>query len=304
MNYLLVVDDSHVDRQLAKSLLEHHFNHRIEYASNGWEALEHIEANLPLAVVTDLQMPEMDGMQLTETVRRRFPTVPVILMTAHGSETLALDALLRGAADYVPKSKLASELARAVAAVLSATAETSRDLRLQNSLRYEQSRFELENDVMLVPPLVERLQHVARELNLVDDAEGLRLAKALVEAIGNAMYHGNLELTADEAAAARQSPGSSALVRERQQQAPYRDRRVRVEATVTPEEGRFVVRDQGPGFDTRSVLNVAGDPGRLASSERRGLVLIQLFMDEVRFNEQGTEITLIKRRRAPANAPA
>jgi DNA-binding response OmpR family regulator len=275
-------------------LLESRFNHQIEFASTGWEALEHIESHLPLVVITDLQMPEMDGLQLTETIRRRFPSVPVILMTAHGSELIAVEAMMRGATDYVPKAKLAGELSRAVEAVLSVSGESSREQRLQNCLRFEQTHYELDNDTMLIPPLVDHFQHVARELNLVDDADRLRLAKALAEAISNAMYHGNLELSAEELSALRLSPGSSEFIRARRQQAPYRDRRVRVEATISPEEGRFVVRDQGPGFDTRTVPNITDDPSRLASNERRGLVLIKLFMDEVRFNERGNEITLVK----------
>lgn len=178
MNYILVVDDSLVDRQLAKGLLDRQFNHRVEFASNGWEALEQIESHLPLAVVTDLQMPEMDGLQLTEAMRRRFPSVPVILMTAYGSETIAMDAPIRGATDYVPKAKLASELCRAVDAVISASAQLSREQRLLHCLRFEEVHYELENDPVLIPPLVDHVQHVVRELNLVEDADRLRLAKA------------------------------------------------------------------------------------------------------------------------------
>jgi CheY-like chemotaxis protein len=124
MNYLLVVDDSPLDRQLAKSLLERRLNYRIEFASTGWEALEHIESQLPLVVITDLQMPEMDGLKLTETIHRHYKTVPVILMTAHGSEEIAAEALLRGAADYIPKSQLAKELYHAVESVLAVSEGT------------------------------------------------------------------------------------------------------------------------------------------------------------------------------------
>ena len=70
-----------------------HTKYHVEYASNGIEAIELLETRLPLAVVTDLQMPEMDGMQLVETMHRQFPTVPVILMTSRGSEEIALQAL-------------------------------------------------------------------------------------------------------------------------------------------------------------------------------------------------------------------
>ena len=300
MNYLLVVDDSPIDRQLVRSLLERRLTYQVEFASNGWEALEQIESQLPLAIITDLQMPEMDGLQLTDAVRRRFATVPVILMTAHGSEEIAAEALARGAADFVPKSKLATELCHAVESVLAVSTGSSGEQRLSHCLRFEQSRYELDNDVLLIPPLVEHLQRTARELNLVDDGDRIRLAKALVEALRNAIYHGNLELSSEEVAQARISPGCCETVLQRRQVAPYCLRHVTIESSISPEEGRFTIRDEGPGFDTQSLLNVAGDRLQLANSERRGLVLIKMFMDEVSFNARGNEITLVIRQRHPA----
>jgi CheY-like chemotaxis protein len=50
---------------------------------------------LPDAVLTDLDMPEMNGLQLVEAIRRDYPAVPVILMTALGSEEIAVEALQR-----------------------------------------------------------------------------------------------------------------------------------------------------------------------------------------------------------------
>ena len=55
-------------------------------------------------------MPEMDGLELVETIRRRFAPLPVILMTAHGSEEIAMQALRKGATSYVAKRNLAAEL--------------------------------------------------------------------------------------------------------------------------------------------------------------------------------------------------
>jgi CheY-like chemotaxis protein/anti-sigma regulatory factor (Ser/Thr protein kinase) len=296
MNYLLVVDDSLVDRQLAKRLLQSRFSHGIEFASTGWEALEQIESHLPLAVITDLQMPEMDGLELTEVVRRRFPSVPVILMTGFGSERIAIDALMRGATDYVPKVRLAGELCRAVEVALAASAESARDPRWQNCLRFDESRYELENNPALIPPLVNHLAQVARAMDLVDDVHRPQVARALFEAISNAIYHGNLELSANDLTSFRTSSANAESVDRRRQQPPYRERRVFVETSMSAQQGRFVVRDEGPGFDVESEPNLATEPPGVGSNERRGLVLIKLFMDDVRFNAQGNEITLIKNR--------
>ncbi len=112
MTTVLVVDDSAVDRRLAGGILETASGLKVEYATNGVEALKKIEQALPDVVLSDLQMPEMDGLELVRQIRNRFPLVPVILMTAHGSEDIAVQALALGASSYVPKVKLARRIAR------------------------------------------------------------------------------------------------------------------------------------------------------------------------------------------------
>jgi CheY-like chemotaxis protein/anti-sigma regulatory factor (Ser/Thr protein kinase) len=305
MNHLLVVDDSTVDCRLVGGLLERHTEYHVEYASNGLEAIELLEARLPLAVVTDLQMPEMDGMQLVEAIRHQFPTVPVILMTAHGSEEIALRALMLGAADYVPKAKISSDLLKSVKGVLAIAVGPRPHKRLSHCLQYEELQYALENDVLLIPPLVEQLQQVALDLALVDEADGVRLAKALVETLRNAIYHGNLELADDHIEKAEQSsPPVSDIVAGRRERPPYRDRKVQVSAVFSPREARFVIQDEGPGFNTGRLPDVHADPSYLSRGGGRGLVLINMFMDKVAFNSVGNEITLVKHAAAGGCASA
>src|SRR5262245_2143157 len=110
MATVLVVDDSPIDRRLVGGILEKISGTKTEYAGDGAEALSKIERAPPDVVLTDLQMPKMDGLELVSTVRSRFPLVPVILMTGHGSEDIAVQALQRGAASYVNKSSISDEL--------------------------------------------------------------------------------------------------------------------------------------------------------------------------------------------------
>ncbi len=98
MTNVLVVDDSLVDRALVAELLGKEPGWKIAQAENGAEALAWMKESPPDVVVTDVQMPEMDGLEFVTAARDLHPDVPVILMTAHGSEALALDALERGAA--------------------------------------------------------------------------------------------------------------------------------------------------------------------------------------------------------------
>ena len=80
---------------------------KVLYAENGREALTRLQEQAPDLVLTDLHMPEMDGLELVVEVRKSCPLVPIILMTAFGSEEIAIQALQKGAASYVPKRNLA-----------------------------------------------------------------------------------------------------------------------------------------------------------------------------------------------------
>src|SRR4051812_34793189 len=98
MAKVLIVDDSPVDRQLAGRLLEKETDLTPVYATGGKDALAAIDRENPEIVVTDLQMPDMTGLELVMDIQARHPGLPVILMTGQGSEEIAVQALRNGAA--------------------------------------------------------------------------------------------------------------------------------------------------------------------------------------------------------------
>jgi CheY-like chemotaxis protein len=293
MATVLVVDDSPIDRARAGGLLKKGKNLIPMFASNGREALALIEQQLPDIVVTDLQMPEMDGLELVEVIRRRFATVPVVLMTAHGSEEIAVAALRKGAASYVAKRNLASELCETVLSVVEIARADRSQQQILSCLTETESRFVMTNDIASIAPLIGQLEASLTRMQLCDETGLIRVAVALREALVNAIYHGNLELTSqllevDEAAFA-------AMATRRPHEPPYAERRVHVIAHETRSEATYVIRDEGGGFDP-SALPDPTDPQNLDRRTGRGLFLIRTFMDEVRHNAAGNEITLIKRR--------
>ncbi len=292
----LVVDDSAMDRRLAGALLK---RAGIEpfFAENGAAALAHIERQPPDIVITDLQMPEMDGLELTRRIRARSVAIPVILMTAHGSEEIAVQALQLGAASYVPKRSLAHDLVSTVHAVLELSRARRASLKVIASLDQIESRFVLDNDVSAIPVLVGHLESDLTRLKLCDETGLLQIGVALREALVNAIYHGNLELSSE----LREIDGGKPyhdLAAQRLGEAPYRDRRVRVTALQRPREVRYHIADEGPGFDPAALPNPT-DVSQLERVSGRGLLLIRTFMDEVEHSARGNEITLIKRLSPP-----
>jgi len=100
---ILVVDDEALIRDMIKRGLSQMGGFSVEVAQNGLEAIEKIEKDVFDLVLTDLKMPEMDGLELLKTIKGTRPEVMVILMTAYGSIETAVEAMKIGANDYITK---------------------------------------------------------------------------------------------------------------------------------------------------------------------------------------------------------
>jgi DNA-binding NtrC family response regulator len=121
---LVVDDDSLIRRSLGEMLRREGYN--VLEASSGAEALKH--AAHAALVVTDFNMPELDGMQLLRELRTRRPELPVILVTGYGTVEQAVEAMKNGAYDYVSKPILDDEMKMVVRRALD-----ERDLRAENT---------------------------------------------------------------------------------------------------------------------------------------------------------------------------
>jgi CheY-like chemotaxis protein len=302
MATVLVVDDSAVDRRFVGGILSRDGRFKVEFAEDGSQALSRMREARPDVIVTDLQMPNRNGLELVAAVRMHHPGVPIILMTGHGSEDLAVEALHRGAANYVPKPQLGERLLESVDEALS-LARTDRTYdRLISCLKQCDFDFELESDPGLIDPLVDLVQQMVAGMGLTDATGRFRVGAALKEALLNAIYRGNLEISFQQMQDTRVSlleGRGEDLVSKRRSAPPHKNRRVHVSIAIDTSAARFVIRDEGAGFDPASVP-AAGQPGSLDPETGRGLVLMRAFFDEVTFNTSGNEVTLVKRRETPA----
>ena len=99
---ILVVDDEEAIREVVSTMLESK-GYRCTVAHNGRVAQDHIKRITPDLILSDMIMPEMDGIKLLEWVREFDPDVPVIMVTAIHDISTALEAIRRGAYDYILK---------------------------------------------------------------------------------------------------------------------------------------------------------------------------------------------------------
>ncbi len=102
MAYILLVDDEHRMRHVLKIMLELK-GHSVDQAGNGIEALEMLKGRAYDLVISDIRMPEMDGLQLLDHIQKMEAPCPVIIITAYGTVDSAVSAMKRGAVDYITK---------------------------------------------------------------------------------------------------------------------------------------------------------------------------------------------------------
>jgi two-component system response regulator AtoC len=124
---ILAVDDDVAMRTVLAALLTQQ-GHAVRMASSGHEALQILETQPPDLLITDVQMPGMSGVELLKRCTSLCPDVPVILLTAHGTIPMAIDAIKAGAEEFLTKPFDRSELLCVVDKVLTKVRAAERQL--------------------------------------------------------------------------------------------------------------------------------------------------------------------------------
>jgi CheY-like chemotaxis protein len=290
MAKILVAEDSQVDQMLVTRLLEDP-DWTIELATDGLEALGLVEKFEPDLIVTDMQMPNMGGLELVQQLRLRNASIPIVLITGQGSEDSAFEALRCGATSYSPKSQLARDLKRTVSHCLEIAQrmQYTHDTRLIPKPKTQ--TFVLENELSLIGPTIENLQN---SLPSWSDSDRLQIGMAIDEAVVNAMHHGNLEV--ESRLREDDEKHYYSAIEDRKSKHPFCTRRVRIEAEFSDKHICVQISDEGPGFNPSQIVDPR-KPENLQKVSGRGLLLIKNFMDQVSHNQTGNQITMTKLRR-------
>lgn len=290
MTSILVVDDNPMDRCVAGSLLEAEGWETLN-AENGQAAMELLEREHPDLILSDLQMPVMDGLELVRQVAATHSDIPVVVMTGNGSEEIAVQALQQGALSYVPKAVLTNNLIRTISDVLLVSRGRRKREAILRSITGLDTTFELGVTDTSVEALVSYLLEGLEMVSFSNEGDRIRVGTALHEALMNAREHGNLEL--DSELREDDETEYRRLAEERLALAPYRERKIYVRALMNHGEVVFEIRDEGPGFDVTRLPDPTA-PENITKVSGRGLFLIRTFMDEVTFNDSGNLIRMRK----------
>ena len=102
MATILIIDDEEAIRNALRDILEME-DYEVEEAKDGIDALSKIKQNSYDAIICDIKMPKMDGMEVLERVQLICPDVPIIMISGHGDIDTAVETVKKGAFDYISK---------------------------------------------------------------------------------------------------------------------------------------------------------------------------------------------------------
>lgn len=288
MNVLMIDDDSHVRKILSRTLSQH--DHAVAEAHNGQEGwnlfLEHSEVFE--VIITDIEMPVLNGIEFLKRLRIKGYTVPVIVMTGHKDINYSIQMLRLGAFDFLLKPFQVRDLLDSLEK-LEALQMNKKKAFQELQCFSEQIQIAIPSQIHLVSNVVSLLQDRIQLFCELHKIDARNIGVCLHEALANAVIHGNLEVAS---AIKNESPERfDALVSEREKQVGFGTRQVVIKCQLTPKMLKFQVQDEGTGFDPRGVTQA--DPGTLFPSGR-GILIMRAFMDDVRWNVQGNCVTLLK----------
>lgn len=291
---VLIVDDQQVLRNLLSRFMTREGFEPVE-AENGKIAVELYRSTNPAVVLSDIMMPEMDGIGLLHAIRAMDPSAAVILMTGYGNEDVLLEALRGGAVNFFKKPFDFHEVLSVVRSVARQRLSPDPTPFLSSHLVEETKRFVLTAADTQVQPIINQ---IALHLGAIAaESEIIHLKIGIEEMIRNAVEHGHLGITGEEKHRALEDGVFGELVHQRLQSQKNAAKRINISSRLTTEELVVTVADQGDGFDWRSLPELTAES--LLQFNGRGILLTRIYFDEVRYNERGNEVTLVRRRRAP-----
>lgn len=160
MSRILIVDDDYSMRAALSQSLES-CGYSVETAQNGEEALSMFQKGRYEAVITDMRMPKISGLDVLRGVKKISPQTAVILITAYGTVNTAVEAMKEGAAEFIMKPFSLSDLESVVKGVLSANGDSQKS-DTQDEARQDETVREIISRDANVMSLLDLLKNVAK----------------------------------------------------------------------------------------------------------------------------------------------
>lgn len=258
---LIVDDDIHVLKTLR--LLIEDFGMQTREAERVSEAMEILKREPIDLILTDLIMPEIDGLEFVDMVRRHYPTIPIAVLSAYGKPSDTVVALTRGAYNFVTKPFSMKDIQVIVEKGL-----RLRKLTLNTDIlnHYVTNRcsFCIPSDANLFPAVIYYMLKECQWRGIEDDTKLTTISICLEELLSNAHIHGN--------------SGSE-------------KRTITLTAEFNPHVLCITVKDEGAGFDHQDVM-ASLQSINIQKMKGKGLFIVSNNADTMTFNDAGNEVSV------------
>jgi DNA-binding response OmpR family regulator len=231
-------------------------------AKDGLAAIDLIQAEKVDLIITDLMMPQMDGLAFIVKSRQINPRIPIAVISGYGDIKNATFALTRGAFNFITKPFTIREVENIIRKGL-----RLRELSLGTDKLLQNVRNKTEIAIPSLPHLIPSvIFYIIKECQWrgIDNENLLNnISVCADEILTNALDHGNKEDS---------------------------EKTISVALNFSAETFSFTVKDEGEGFDVKKFSQMLSE-NHLDIPTKRGLFIAEYLMDEISFNDTGNEIT-------------
>lgn len=291
MKILIVEDEAPIRLLLAKTVQS--MGHQAEVAEDGTSGLEKFKTFEPDIVLTDILMPNMDGLELLEKIRKISADAVVIIVSAHGTADYTLKALQLKANDYIMKPFRPRQLKEYLDKYEPILKSRTIEQEILGMFTKREFILHFSNDLDLIGRLADKLMQETYNTIPKDCRLGVHLG--LVEILTNSIEHGNLEITFDEKKNALEQEGGSwrELIQSRLSDARLKSRQTEIRFLMSQDSCEWTITDEGNGFDWNNLPDQS-DPEVLLAANGRGIILARLQFDELEYNQKGNQVRVKK----------
>ena len=260
-NKLLIVDDEDMIREVLNITLTGN-GYKVDEAVNGKSALKLMEKNKYDMVLTDIVMPGMNGLELTQKVVEKY-AIPVIILTAYGTFDYAVEAINCGAFNFVSKPFDNDQLLKIVKKGLKLPSLKAGQKLIIPYQKHE-IEFSIPGDLELIDGITYQIVRTAEASGFSPKESSLSILLTVDELLQNAIEHGNKN---------------------------DRDKKIYISTLFDSEKFEMTIRDEGEGFNT-NLIKDKFDPDGMEQHRVRGILLVKHYMSNVEYAAKGNEVTV------------
>jgi YesN/AraC family two-component response regulator len=287
---ILIVEDDFGSREFLYNLIKLE-GYDVEKACDGEEGIEVYHNYNPDLVISDIQMPKMDGLEMLSKLRSEKSDTIFIITTAFGSEDYAIEALRHGANNYLKKPIDKKSLLGLIKKYKTIVDSRKLAKKAEGKVIEKELRIEFKTHFEHIPSIVSQL---ISEIGFkIDDSDKTNIELGLDELITNSIEHGNLEITYDEKVEASDNNTILDLYKERMSRPELAERKIIVDFKQKVGFVEWLITDEGKGFDWSAIPDPTKG-AQLMELNGRGIFITNFLFDEMQYLGKGNQVRVRK----------